>query len=46
MVRDKKAITLKPGSQLSIRVIGPFQKDLEILRDYWNAWIDDGKECE
>ena len=28
-----------PDSKLSIRVIGPFEKDLEILRDYWNAWL-------
>ena len=39
MVRGKNAIKLKPGSNLSIRVIGPFEKDLEILRDYWNAWL-------
>lgn len=41
MVRDKNAITLKPGSTLSIRVIGPFQKDLDVLRAYWNAWLQD-----
>ena len=45
MVRGKNAIKLKPGSKLSIRVIGPFEKDLEILRDYWNAWLKDVKNA-
>jgi hypothetical protein len=45
MVRGNDAIKLKPGSKLSIRVIGPFEKDLEILRDYWNAWLDDVKNA-
>ena len=44
MVRDKEAIKLKPGSTLSIRVIGPFEKDLEILRDYWNDWLANPEE--
>ncbi|MCP3392057.1 MBL fold metallo-hydrolase [Bradyrhizobium sp. CCGB12] len=45
MVRGNNAIRLKPGSKLSIRVIGPFEKDLEILRDYWNAWLMDVKNA-
>jgi len=45
MVRGNNAIKLKPGSKLSIRVIGPFEKDLEILRNYWNAWLDDVKNA-
>lgn len=45
MVRGNNAIRLKPGSKLSIRVIGPFEKDLEILRDYWNAWLKDVKNA-
>lgn len=46
MVRDTTTpIKLKPGSKLSIRVIGPFEKDLEILRDYWNAWLQDAKNA-
>lgn len=46
MVRDgTNPIRLKPGSKLSIRVIGPFEKDLEILRDYWNAWLQDAKNA-
>lgn len=46
MVRDTPtAIKLKPASKLSIRVIGPFEKDLEILRDYWNAWLKDAKNA-
>lgn len=47
MVRDSDtaAIKLKAGSKLSIRVLGPFQKDLEILRDYWNAWLEDTKNA-
>jgi hypothetical protein len=45
MVRGNNAIKLKPGSKLSIRVIGPFEKDLEILRDYWNAWLKDVKNA-
>ena len=46
MVRDQSAITLKPGSALSIRVIGPFQKDLDELREYWNAWIKKEKNAD
>jgi ribonuclease BN (tRNA processing enzyme) len=45
MVRGNNAIDLKPGSKLSIRVIGPFEKDLEILRNYWNAWLQDVKNA-
>ncbi|MCA6108034.1 MBL fold metallo-hydrolase [Bradyrhizobium cenepequi] len=45
MVRGNNSIKLKPGSKLSIRVIGPFEKDLEILRDYWNAWLKDVKNA-
>ncbi|WP_454645838.1 MBL fold metallo-hydrolase [Bradyrhizobium liaoningense] len=45
MVRGNNAIKLKLGSKLSIRVIGPFEKDLEILRDYWNAWLKDVKNA-
>lgn len=45
MVRGNNAIKLKPGSKLSIRVIGPFEKDLEKLRDYWNAWLKDVKNA-
>ena len=46
MVRDNtNPIRLKPGSKLSIRVIGPFEKDLEILRDFWNAWLQDVKNA-
>lgn len=43
MVRANEAISLKPGSTLSIRVIGPFQKDLDDLRTYWNKWLEDTK---
>lgn len=43
MVRGTRAIRLKQGSSLSIRVLGPFEKDLEILRDYWNAWLLDAE---
>ena len=45
MVRGNNAIKLKPRSKLSIRVIGPFEKDLEILRDYWDAWLNDVKHA-
>ncbi|MDB5551130.1 MAG: hypothetical protein JWL86_1114 [Rhizobium sp.] len=45
MVRGKKTIELKSESKLSIRVLGPFEKDLEILRDYWNAWLKDVKNA-
>ncbi|MBR0957454.1 MBL fold metallo-hydrolase [Bradyrhizobium japonicum] len=45
MVRGNNAIKLKPESKLSIRVIGPFKKDLEILRDFWNAWLQDVKNA-
>ena len=46
MVRKKTAIKLKPSSKLSIRVLGPFEKDLEILRDYWNAWLQDSDNAK
>lgn len=39
MVRDQEVINLVPASPLHIRVIGPFQKDLEILRKYWKNWL-------
>ena len=39
MVRGQKAISLDPASSLDIRVIGPFEKDLQILRKYWKNWL-------
>jgi hypothetical protein len=42
MVRpDDPVIQLNPGGALEIRVLGPFEKDLEVLRDYWKAWLSD-----
>jgi hypothetical protein len=42
MVRpNNPVIQLNPGGALEIRVLGPFEKDLEILRDYWKAWLSD-----
>jgi hypothetical protein len=43
MVRDTDEIKLKRNSRLSIKILGPFQKDLEILRDFWNAWLLDAE---
>ena len=46
MVRDDtNPIRLKAGSKMSIRVLGQFEKDLEILRDYWNAWLKVAKNA-
>jgi hypothetical protein len=39
MVRGQEAISLDPASTLTIRIIGPFEKDLEILRKYWKNWL-------
>lgn len=39
-------IVLKPGGGLSIKLLGPFEKDLAILRDYWNAWLRDVKNAD
>ena len=39
MVRGQEVISLDPASPLGIRVIGPSQKDLEILRKYWKNWL-------
>lgn len=42
MVRpEKPVIQLKPDGALDIRVLGPFQKDLEALQKYWKAWLED-----
>jgi len=43
MVRGTDAITLKRNSRLAIKLLGPFEKDLAILRDYWNAWLKDAE---
>jgi hypothetical protein len=39
MVRGQEVICLAPASPLAIRVIGPFEKDLQILRKYWKNWL-------
>jgi hypothetical protein len=39
MVRGQEVISLAPASTLTIRVIGPFEKDLQILRKYWKNWL-------
>lgn len=41
MVRGQEVISLAPGSTLEVRIIGPFKKDLEILRKYWKNWLAD-----
>lgn len=46
MVRGTDAITLKRNSRLAIKVLGPFEKDLAILRDYWNAWLKDSENSK
>lgn len=47
MVRPSKpVIRLKPGGSLEIRVLGPFEKDLEILRAYWKAWLQNPKNAK
>lgn len=41
LVRSRRS-TIRLGD-LAIRVIGPFQTDLEILRDKWNDWLEANK---
>jgi hypothetical protein len=41
MVRGKEVIKLGASSDLAIRVIGPFEEDLENLRKYWKNWLAD-----
>ena len=36
-------IRLKNSGSLRIRIVGPFEKDLERLREKWNAWLRDKK---
>ncbi|MBY5518526.1 MBL fold metallo-hydrolase [Rhizobium leguminosarum] len=39
MVRGQEVIGLAPASNFAIRIIGPFEKDLQILRKYWKNWL-------
>jgi hypothetical protein len=41
MVREDDVIKLKSDGKLKIRVIGPFLEDLEVLRDYWDEWLEE-----
>lgn len=43
LVRDPAGAEAKVGG-MSIKVIGPFAEDLDILKDEWNIWL--GKEKE
>ncbi|QIA20945.1 MBL fold metallo-hydrolase [Mesorhizobium sp. AA22] len=45
MVRGHEVISLAANSSLAIRVIGPFEKDLEVLRKYWKNWLNNPKKA-
>lgn len=43
MLRDAAAAAIEIGP-LAIRVLGPSQDDLELLRDEWKRWIDNNRD--
>ncbi|HEY0322010.1 MAG TPA: MBL fold metallo-hydrolase [Pyrinomonadaceae bacterium] len=43
MVRDNKKKTIKLGS-LSISLLGPYEEDLNNLRDEWNKWLKENQK--